>query len=328
MSRKKPAPYAKIVAELRSRIERGTLAPGDRIPSTREIVRRWGVAMATATKVLTTLRQEGLVRTVPGVGSTVSGERRTRARTAPTSTRALAAANTAQSQPPSRRGAPEALARERITAAALTIADAEGLIGLSMRRIAVELGVATMSLYRHIAGRDELLLQMMDAACRELPFPSEPPDGWRARLELAAHMLWTTFRRHPWLAPAMSVTRPQLILSGLAYTEWVLATLDQHGLDAATAITSHITLFNYIRGTAVNLELEAEAEATSGLSGDQWLNSQESELRAILADGRFPVFARLLTTPYDFDLEVLFEFGLQRLLDGLAPLIEARPPAV
>ena len=52
-------PYAQIAAELRDQIEKGTLAPGDRVPSTREITQRWGVAMATATKALAALRQEG-----------------------------------------------------------------------------------------------------------------------------------------------------------------------------------------------------------------------------------------------------------------------------
>ena len=66
-------PYAQIAAELRNQIEEGTLAPGDRVPSTREITQRWGVAMATATKALAALRQEGIVRPVPGVGTVVVG---------------------------------------------------------------------------------------------------------------------------------------------------------------------------------------------------------------------------------------------------------------
>src|SRR5258707_10107834 len=69
-------PYARIVAELRERIETGGLAPGDRVPSTREITRQWGVAMATATKALTALRQAGLVRSVPGVGTVGDSTRR------------------------------------------------------------------------------------------------------------------------------------------------------------------------------------------------------------------------------------------------------------
>ncbi|WP_311931749.1 winged helix-turn-helix domain-containing protein [Microbispora sp. H11081] len=64
--------YQEIAAGIRRRIEAGELRPGDRVPSTREIVREWGVAMATATKVLTELRREGLVHAVPGVGTVVA----------------------------------------------------------------------------------------------------------------------------------------------------------------------------------------------------------------------------------------------------------------
>jgi DNA-binding transcriptional regulator YhcF (GntR family) len=321
MTRKPLPPYAKIAAELRTRIERGTLAPGDRVPSTREIMRRWNVAMATATKVLALLQQEGLVRTVPGVGSTVSGERRPRDR-GHASERQTATKREPIPPVRVREVVNEPLARERITAAALAIADVEGLDALSMRRIAVELGVATMSLYRHVSDKDDLLLFMMDAACAELPFPDDAPAGWRSRLELAAHTIWRTFRKHPWLAPAMSITRPQLIQSGLAYTNWVLRELEHAGLDDATIITSHITLFNYVRGVALNIELEREAEAASGLSSEEWLERQEPSLRARIAEGGFSALTRLTTKSYEFDLDQLFEFGLQRLLDGFATLIE------
>src|ERR1700759_4480405 len=68
-----PPPYARIAAELRGRITRGELAPGQRVPSTREITARWGVAMATATRVLATLRQGGLVHPGPGGAPVASG---------------------------------------------------------------------------------------------------------------------------------------------------------------------------------------------------------------------------------------------------------------
>ena len=64
-------PSMRIAAELRAQIERGELAPGERVPSAREITRRWGVAIATATRVLAALRDDGLVRAVPGVGTVV-----------------------------------------------------------------------------------------------------------------------------------------------------------------------------------------------------------------------------------------------------------------
>jgi AcrR family transcriptional regulator len=304
-------PYAQIAAELREQIEKGTLAPGDRVPSTREITQRWGVAMATATKALAELRQEGIVRPIPGVGTVVGG-RQPAARRGPAAGR--------------RRGTSDPrLVPGRIIAAAMAVADAEGLAGLSMRRVATEIGVATMSLYRHVADKDDLLLKMMDAAFGECRFPAHPPEGWRDQLELAARTLWAMFQRHPWLAPALSVTRPQPIARGLACAEWVLSALDGRGLDPSTMLTIHITLVNYVRGTAVNLELEADAEAASGLNSEEWLVTQGPALRSIVEAGRFPVFERLTATDYDFNLENLFEFGLQRLLDGLTALIDGRP---
>jgi AcrR family transcriptional regulator len=315
-------PYAQIAAELRDQIEQGTLAPGDRVPSTREITQRWGVAMATASKALAALRREGIVHPIPGVG-TVVGHRQ------PAHGRPVALTPPATPAGPAavrRRGASDPrLAPDRIVAAAMAVADAEGLAGLSMRRVATEIGVATMSLYRHVADKDDLLLKMMDAAFGECRFPDDPPAGWRDRLELAARTLWAMFQRHPWLAPALSVTRPQPIARGLACAEWVLSALDGRGLDSSTMLTIHITLVNYVRGTAVNLELEADAEAASGLNSEEWLDTQGPALRAIVGAGRFPVFERVTATDYDFNLEDLFEFGLQRLLDGLTALIEGRP---
>ncbi len=312
-------PYAQIAAELRDQIEKGTLAPGDRVPSTREITQRWGVAMATATKALAALRQEGIVSPIPGVGTVVGGGQ-------PAHGRPLALAPSAAPPAAARRRVTSdlRLAPGRIVAAAMAVADAEGLAGLSMRRVATEVGVATMSLYRHVADKDDLLLKMMDAAFGECRFPAHPPEGWRDQLELAARTLWAMFQRHPWLAPALSVTRPQPIARGLACAEWVLGALDGHGLDPSTMLTIHITLVNYVRGTAVNLELEADAEAASGLNSEEWLDTQGSALRSIVEAGRFPVFERVTATEYDFNLENLFEFGLQRLLDGLSALIDGR----
>jgi AcrR family transcriptional regulator len=321
---------SQIVAELRRRIETGELAPGDRVPSTREITRRWNVAMATATKVLTQLRHEGLVRAVPGVGTVVdTGARpapREAARPGPRGTARPGGRDVARLGPsPHGNGADRTLTPARIVTAAVAIADAEGLASVSMRRVAAELGVATMSLYRHVTDKDDLLAQMMDAAFSKWPFPDEPPEGWRDRLELAARILWRMFRRHPWLAPALSVTRPQPVANAIPFTEWVLASLDGRGLDLHTVFTTHLMLLNYIRGTAINVESEAEAEALSGMNNEEWMDTQEPALRAIVASGRFPILERLVANEYDFDLDDLFEFGLQRILDGVAVLIGETP---
>jgi hypothetical protein len=133
------------------------------------------------------------------------------------------------------------------------------------------------------------------------------------------------FRRHPWLAPALSLTRPQAVASALPYTEWVLSALEGHGLDLSAVFTTYLTLINYVRGTAVNIEMEAEAEALSGLNNEEWMDTQEPAFQATLATGRFPRLQQLTTAGYDFNLDDLFEFGLQRLLDGIAVLLEETP---
>src|SRR3954451_12732902 len=106
---------ARIAGELRRRITSGELAPGARVPSTRAIVQRYGVAMATATKVLTTLQHEGLIRSLPGVGSVVAGE---------------APARTANRRARRRSSPAEALEADAIAAAGIAVADVEGLAGL------------------------------------------------------------------------------------------------------------------------------------------------------------------------------------------------------
>src|SRR3954447_12205562 len=301
------APSARIAAELRRRIASGDLAPGARMPSTRALVQRHGVAMATATKVLTTLRHEGLIRSVPGVGTVVAGE------------------PAGPAGRPVRRRSPAggALGVDAIVAAGIAVADAEGLAALSMRRVAAELGAAPMSLYRHVRDKDELLLKMMDAAISEVALP-EPPPSWRDGLEVAARALWAGFRRHPWLPAALSLTRPQLLPGALAYSEWVLGVLVGAGWDPLTTFTTHLTLFTFVRGLAMNLEQEAEAAAATGVTDDEWMTGQESALEALVADGRHPTFARVLSSmDFDLDLDALFEFGLQRLLAGVAAMSAA-----
>ncbi|MHA6620193.1 TetR/AcrR family transcriptional regulator C-terminal domain-containing protein [Pseudonocardia sp. DLS-67] len=287
----------RIAADLRARIAAGEFGPGDRVPSTRELTRQWGVAMATATRALSLLQDEGVLRSVRGVGTIVAAR--------PGSVR------------PARRRTTSNAARDDVVRAAVTIADAEGLATLSMRRVAAELGIATMSLYQHVSGKDDLVTLMIDRAFGEEPLPAQAPSDWRTALEIAARLEWAVFRRHPWLAAAMSLTRPQPVPSALAYTEWALGALHGHGLDTTTAFTVHLLLFNYVRGMAVNLESEAQAEAESGLTADQWMDMHMQTITSLAADGGFPNVTRLFALDFDLDLDALFELGLSCLLDGL-----------
>ena len=294
-------PYRRIAVEIAGQIAAGEIAPGERVPSTRQIIERYGVAMATASKVLAELRLQGLVRAEPGVGTVVVAPPARRGRAAP------------QPQRPSM--------REAVVRAAVQIADAEGLAALSMRRLSGELGVPTMSLYRHVADKEELLTLMMDRVFAGNPPPDPPPDGWRAQFEALCRLQWQMYRRHPWLAQAVSFTRPLLAPNAMAHTEWAMRALDEQGVDQRTTFIAAVTVANHLRGTAVGLEAEAQAEQETGLTDEQWMSGQETRFAEVMASGRFPMLSRYLTREPDFDLDQLMEFGLQRLLDGLARLV-------
>jgi AcrR family transcriptional regulator len=192
-----------------------------------------------------------------------------------------------------------------------------------MRRVAAELGVATMSLYRHVPSKDVLVLLMADAVLGEAQLPEPPPPGWRTRLELVARLQWATSRQHPWIARVITLTRPLPIPNGMAHTEWTMRAVDGLGLDPSTMLYVAVTIAGYVQATAVNLESEVGAEQDTGVTSKEWMESQNETLTAILASGQFPMLSRIAAQPdFDFKLDTLFEFGLKLLLDGLAVLIQ------
>jgi AcrR family transcriptional regulator len=299
------APYQVIAAELRRRIEAGELKPGDRVPSTRALVRDFGVAMATATKALQALQQERLVHASPGVGTVVGPPPRSATRSRP------AAAHRAV---PADGGLD--LHRDEVVRMGIAIADAEGLGALSMRRIAAELGVSTMALYRYVGGKDALVLQMVDTAMGEFPL-TEAPDGWRDGVAAVARSQWAAYRRHLWLASAVSLGRPQLLPNLLPHTDAVLRAL--RGVDKSDALYAAISVFAFVRGVALAMETEAYAEQDTGLTADEWVDRQSGQMAALVATGNLTGFRELLADGFDFDydLDRLFEFGLGLVLDGL-----------
>src|ERR1044072_1258068 len=230
------ASSARTATERGRRTGAGELSPGDRVPSTRQIVADWGVAMATASKALAILRQDGLVEAVPGVGTVVAGDQASAAHSGPGD-----------------------LTAERIVRMAITIADMEGLGAVSMRRVATELGVATMSLYRHIPNREKLTELMADTTIGDHPLPARPRGDWRAQLETVMRLQWAVYRRHPWLAQTISMARPQFLPNLVTHAEWSLRALAPFGLPVDVALHTHITAFSFVRATALSNEAELEA---------------------------------------------------------------------
>lgn len=275
--------YLRIAAEIERRIAAQELKPGDPVPTTRAIVQEWGVAMATATKALAALKQAGAIEAAPRVGAVVAHRRL-----------------------PSRSAG--GLERDAIVRAAMAIADADGLAALSLRAVAAELGVATMTLHRHLDATPDLAQLIADAAFAEIDYP-EPPPGWRSHLRLAAQLQWATYQRHPWLPRLVSIVRPATLPGLLEYGRWTLRALDGLELDPRTRLHVYGTLVNYVRGTAISIETEVGAELDTGMTSAQWATAR----LAVEGD----LIAQVAKPGTELDLESLFAFGLERLLDGL-----------
>ena len=235
---------------------------------------------------------------------------------------------------PPRRAA--ALSRDEIVRTAITVADAEGADAVNMRRIARELGSGTMSLYWHVASKDELLDMMIDAIVGEAQAP-EPSGDWRADLRAGACATRDALHRHQWAVNFMS-TRPPAGPKMLRNLERSLSALDGLGLDKATAMTALMAVTTYVLGAVLREQQEANGEQ---YMAELFEGMSEAEKQAVIADfterirtaGHFPRMVAMLNEGVDPDSaqtrDERFEFGLDCLLDGIAARLSrvaAQPP--
>ncbi|MEV6279910.1 TetR/AcrR family transcriptional regulator [Nocardia sp. NPDC051832] len=212
---------------------------------------------------------------------------------------------------------------DRIVAAAVELADQEGLAGLSMRKVADRLGFTTMSLYRHVPGRDQLVDLMRDAAWGELPdegeLPGGPlPAGWRDALETCARQGWALHQRHPWLAEGRG-TRHVPGPNGVANYERMLAVVAATGLPAVQVVAAVELVGRLIEAEALALVETVRTERDSGVSEEQWWSARDSLFARL---DRFPTITALHEAG-GFERPDPFEFGLGRVLDGIALLIQS-----
>lgn len=227
--------------------------------------------------------------------------------------------------PAGRHEPPAGLSTERIVRTAVRITDAEGLDALSMRRVATELGTGAMSLYRYVPGKDALVELMVEAVFGEDPHPDSVPGGWRTGLEAAARREWRMYSKHPWVLRVIATPRPPIGPNVLADVEWAMRALDGLGLDPTTTHWVAMTVSAQVQGAALLLVNEVEAERRTGVTAGQWRVSRAPALLEILESGRFPILSRLHAERGDvIDIDEWFEFGLGRLLDGLAVLVEGQ----
>lgn len=214
------------------------------------------------------------------------------------------------------------LSLERIVAAGVELADAEGLTAVSMARVARRLGFTTMSLYRHVEGKDELLELMADAATGEPPV-LDPAAGWRAGLELWSRSLVAALLVHPWFLD-VPITGPPRTPGRVAWFERGLEAL------AATRLSEveKAGVILLVNGSAfwearVVVEVGGAARA-HGTSPERETADYGAALSALIAPERFPHLRRALDAGIFEDDVDDFAFGLELALDGVERLVQRR----
>lgn len=227
------------------------------------------------------------------------------------------------------RGPKPGLSVERIVWAAIEVADAEGLASLSMQRVANRLDFTTMSLYRYVPGKGELIELMLDAVFGQPPFPDDEAATWRAKLEWWAREEFAFYHRHPWTLE-VAISGPALGPNRIAWLESALQAISGTGLTENEMLSVALLLTGYDRGAAQISVDVTQAERHTGVSAEQWGPVFARLMEKVIDDERYPMLAGVLASgvfdgpddaPHDD-----FEFGLQRILDGIAALVEARSP--
>ena len=227
-----------------------------------------------------------------------------------------------------RRGPKPGLSIDAIVEAAIRLADVEGLGAVSMARLAKELGFTTMSLYRYLASKDELLQLMWNASAQGAEGLVLEGDGWRAKLQRWALVQREMLDRHPWITE-MPMAAPPLAPNSLTFVEHGLATLDGSGLADADklriiGLISSYTLSESRMAHDAARAGQARAAAADGQPLPQW--TFDALLREVVDEERYPRLHRIAWSANTEDdpstsEKQEFLFGLDRILDGVQTLI-------
>lgn len=216
------------------------------------------------------------------------------------------------------RGPKPGLTLARIVNAGIKVARRDGIGALSMARVAGELGVGTMSLYRYVAAKDELLTLMVDTALGPPPGAAPVDHDWRAGLRHWAVGIRDAYRRHPW-ALRVPISAPPLGPNNVAWLENALGALADTPLSEQDKLSTVLLISGFVRNEAT-----LTADFAVGARGEPVMPGYGAILSRLTDSAQFPALHRAIASGAlddDDDLEAEFEFGLERILDGVEVLI-------
>ncbi len=225
------------------------------------------------------------------------------------------------------RGPKPAFTPDDVVQAAIRIAEADGLAAVTMHAVSARLGYTTMAIYRYFPNKDALLDAIVDAAMGSPPRAREPRGDWRADVARWSHAKRAMLCARPWLAELPFVAAPHGP-NWLSWVEAVVEPLSRIGLNPVDTGEMLSVIDGYTRGasdTAISL---ARARAR-GTSDAEWTAAVGADLGRAIGDPRFPAFAALITAPsggHPRTMEESFDFGLQRVLDGIERFVESTTP--
>lgn len=226
------------------------------------------------------------------------------------------------------KGPKPGLSLDRIVDAGIAIAAAEGIGAVTMGRVAKALGASPMSLYRYVSARDELYVLMQDAATGAPPEMPAEITGWRAQLEWWARAQREVFRRNLWLV-RIPITSPPVSPHSLEWMELGLAALDGSGLGEGWKLSVLMLVGGFVRNeVALMADLDTVMRA-EGKEPDEVMRQYARTIDALTSSApeRFPALRRTLAAGV-LDVadaeDTEFEFGIVRVLDGVAVLIGDR----
>ncbi len=209
------------------------------------------------------------------------------------------------------------LSRDRVLRAALTLADKAGVDALSMRKIAQKLSVEAMSLYKHVASKDEVLVGLVDLVVSEIEVPP-PGTPWKQAMRARALSARDALRRHPWAILLIQSMQPTPVRLG--HNDRVLGLMREQGFSLSLAYRAFLLLDSYIYGFTTQ-ELNWQSEEPGAVEGmrSQVLPEAYPHFGEVFAHVSKLVEALGAIPAYDVE----FSFGLDLILDGLDRLRDA-----